>query len=201
MKATLLQLEALETSIEERLNAPAAPCLSCADWFLPAATARDRLDSLASSSPVLSKLAGAVKLSSPGSRGRSLFGEKSLRSGPQRSTSDCGSDGQTDAASSAAPGLSPHSTPRSARKLGGRRDSLGSGGSDGSGGSSLFKVKSPQIWVQLQVDGMLNYLLLNVFHQVPRMKHPNPFYLGTLKKTLTERETEEMYNSTKWVLS
>lgn len=29
------------------------------------------------------------------------------------------------------------------------------------------------------------------------MKHPNPFYLGTLKKTLTERETEEMYNSMK----
>lgn len=29
------------------------------------------------------------------------------------------------------------------------------------------------------------------------MKHPNPFYLGTLKKTLTEREAEEMYNTTK----
>lgn len=35
--------------------------------------------------------------------------------------------------------------------------------------------------------------------QTPRMKHPNPFYLGTLKKTLTERETEEMYNTMKWV--
>lgn len=33
--------------------------------------------------------------------------------------------------------------------------------------------------------------------QIPRMKHPNPFYLGTLKKTLTERETEEMYNTMK----
>lgn len=33
--------------------------------------------------------------------------------------------------------------------------------------------------------------------QVPRMKHPNPFYLGTLKKALTERETEEMYNAMK----
>lgn len=31
------------------------------------------------------------------------------------------------------------------------------------------------------------------------MKHPNPFYLGTLKKTLTERETDEMYNTIKWV--
>ncbi|XP_035531562.1 protein inturned isoform X2 [Morone saxatilis] len=176
VKATLLQLEVLEAGIEERLNAPPAPCLSCADWFLPAATARDRLDSLASSSPVFSKLAGAVKGSSVGSRGRSLFGEKARRSSPQRSLSDSGSEGQMDAGSgsgsSMAPGLSPHSTPDSARKLGGRRDSLGSGGSDGSGGSGgLFKIS--------------------------RMKHPNPFYLGTLKKTLTERETEEMYNTMK----
>ncbi|CAJ1085979.1 protein inturned isoform X2 [Xyrichtys novacula] len=177
VKATLLQLEVLESGIEERLNAPPAPCLSCADWFLPAATARDRLDSLASSSPVFSKLAGAVKSStSSGSRGRSLFGERARRSSPQRSLSDSGSEGQMDAGSgsgsSVAPGLSPHSTPDSVRKLGGRRDSLGSGGSDGSGGSGgLFKI--------------------------PRMKHPNPFHLGTLKKTLTERETEEMYNTMK----
>ncbi|XP_058479567.1 protein inturned isoform X1 [Solea solea] len=176
VKATLLQLEALEAGIEERLNAPPAPCLSCADWFLPAATARDRLDSLASSSPVFSKLAGAVKGPTLGTRGRSLFGEKSRRSSPQRSLSDSGSEGPMDAgsgsSSSMAPGFSPHSTPDSARKLGGRRDSLGSGGSDGSGGSGgLFKI--------------------------PRMKHPNPFYLGTLKKTLTERETEEMYNTMK----
>lgn len=33
------------------------------------------------------------------------------------------------------------------------------------------------------------------------MKHPNPFYLGTLKKTLTERETEEMYNTIKSVIA
>uniref|UniRef100_A0A3Q2Q1N5 Protein inturned n=1 Tax=Fundulus heteroclitus TaxID=8078 RepID=A0A3Q2Q1N5_FUNHE len=176
VKATLLQLEALEAGMEERLNVPSAPCLSCADWFLPASTARDRLDSLASSSPVLSKLAGAIRGSPSGSRGRSLFGEKSRRSSPQRSLSDSGSQGRMDAgsgsASSGAPGLSPHSTPDSARRLGGRRESLGSGGSEGSGGSGgLFKT--------------------------PRMKHPNPFYLGSLKKTLTERETEEMYNTIK----
>ncbi|KAM3857776.1 protein inturned [Diretmus argenteus] len=171
VKATLLQLEALEVGMEERLNAPPTPCLSCADWFLPSNTARDRLDSLASSSPVLSKLAGAVKGSSAGSRGRSLFGERARRSSPQRSLSDSGSEGQADAGSgpSMAPGLSPHSTPDSARKHGGRRDSLGSDGSGG--GGSLFKI--------------------------PRMKHPNPFYLGTLKKILTERETEEMYNTMK----
>ncbi|XP_024143679.1 protein inturned isoform X1 [Oryzias melastigma] len=173
VKATLLQLEVLEAAIEERLNAPPTPCLSCADWFLPAATARERLDSLASSSPVLSKIAGAIKGSSSGVRGRTLFGEKSRKPSPQRNLSDGGTEGQPDGGtgvgSSAPLGLSPRSTPDSGRKLGGRRDSLGSGGSDGSGG--LFKMS--------------------------RLKHPNPFYLGSLKKTLTEKETEEMYNTIK----
>ncbi|XP_068163882.1 protein inturned isoform X2 [Antennarius striatus] len=169
VKATLLQLEVLEAGMEERLNAPPTPCLSCADWFLPAATARERLDNLASSSPILSKLTGTVKGSS--SRGHSLFGERVRRSSPQRSLSDSGGEGQMDAGSGSSwpPGLSPHSTPDSARKLGGRRDSLGSRGSDGSGG--LFKI--------------------------PRMKNPNPFYLGTLKKTLTDKESEEMYYAMK----
>ncbi|KAK2862985.1 hypothetical protein Q5P01_002518 [Channa striata] len=176
VKATLLQLEVLEAGIEARLNAPPAPCLSCADWFLPAATARDRLDSLASSSPVFSKLAEAVKGSSSGSRGRSLFGEKSRRQSPQRSLLDSGSEGQIDTGSGSGSSVvrvfSPQSTPDSAKTLGVRRDSLGSGGPDSGGGSgSLFKI--------------------------PRMKHPNPFYLGSLKKTLTERETEEMYNTMK----
>lgn len=123
VKATLLQLEMLEAGIEERLNAPPAPCLSCADWFLPSATNRD---SLASSSPVFTKLAGAVKGAS-GSRGRGLFGDRARRFSPQRSLSDIGNEGQGDA------GMG--STPESPRKLGGRRDSLGS---DSSGG--LFKV-------------------------------------------------------------
>uniref|UniRef100_A0A8C7XT06 Protein inturned n=1 Tax=Oryzias sinensis TaxID=183150 RepID=A0A8C7XT06_9TELE len=177
VKATLLQLEVLEAAMEERLNAPPAPCLSCADWFLPAATARDRLDSLTSSSPVLSKIAGAIKgSSSSGTRGRTFFGEKSRKPSPHRSLSDSGTEGQADAGSGARskvpPGLSPRSTPDSARKLGGRLDLLGSGGSDGDGGSlGLFKMS--------------------------RLKHPNPFYLGSLKKILTEKETEEMYNTIK----
>lgn len=146
VKATLLQLEVLEAGIEERLSAPPTPCLSCADWFLPAGTTRDRLEGLASSSPILNKLAGAFRGPSTGSRGGSLFGEKSRRSSPQRSLSDSGSEGQTDAGMGfGSPGtsaLSPHSTLDSARKLGGRRDSLGSGGSDGSGASGgLFKVQ------------------------------------------------------------
>lgn len=119
VKATLLQLEVLESGIEERLNAPPAPCLSCADWFLPSAATRD---SLASSSPVFNKLAGAVKGAS-GSRGRGLFGDRSWKLTPQRSLSDSGSEGQGDAGSG--------STPESPRKLGGRRDSLGSDSSRG----------------------------------------------------------------------
>ncbi|CAL9694973.1 unnamed protein product [Knipowitschia caucasica] len=161
VKATLLQLEDVEGGIEQRLTAPAAPCLSCADWFLPASSsARERLDSLASSSPVLSKLVKASSTS--GYRGRSLFGEKSRRQSPQRSLSD--GEGPE-----LARGLSPHSTPESGRRLGARRDSLRSGGSDGGGG--LFKS--------------------------PWMKHPNPFHLGNLKRTLTEKETEDMYSSMK----
>lgn len=42
VKATLLQLEELDLGMEERLAAPPAPCLSCADWFLPSFV-RDRL--------------------------------------------------------------------------------------------------------------------------------------------------------------
>nr|XP_057922614.1 protein inturned isoform X2 [Doryrhamphus excisus] len=132
VKATLRQLETLEEALEERLSAAAVPCLSSANWFLPAATSRIRLDGLAASSPILGKLAN-VKSSSLASRGSSLFGERARKSSPQRSTSECGAEGHSDngAASSAPHGLSPGS----ARTLGGRRDSLGS---DGSG--SLFKV-------------------------------------------------------------
>lgn len=142
VKATLLQLDALEAGMEERLNVPSAPCLSCADWFLPAATTRDRLDSLSSSSPVLSKLAGAIRGSPSAPRGRSLFGEKSRKSSPQRSLSESGSEAWADAGSSGAPALSPHTNPGSGRRLAGRRDSLGSDGSGGSGG--LLKV---QLWL------------------------------------------------------
>nr|XP_015201449.1 PREDICTED: protein inturned isoform X2 [Lepisosteus oculatus] len=169
VKATLLQLEGLDRSIEERLAAPPMPCLSCADWFLP--SGRERLDSI-TSSPVFGKLPGSSKATSPTGR-RVLFGEPALRTrrpSPQRSLSDSGSEGPLDNLSFN-PGPSPHSTPDSTRKLG-RRDSQGSGGSDGSAGSgSLFRIT--------------------------KKKHPNPFYLGTLKKSLNERETEEMYNTLK----
>uniref|UniRef100_A0A672LV62 Protein inturned n=1 Tax=Sinocyclocheilus grahami TaxID=75366 RepID=A0A672LV62_SINGR len=161
VKATLLQLESLDAAIEERLSAPPTPCLSCADWFLPAG-GRDRHDGIGSS-PILNRLTAAIKSPSPGGMGRSLFGEagssslRGRRPSPQRSLSDSGSEGHADGTS----GLSPHATPPPS---GTRRDSLGSGGSDGSLGS------------------------------IPRLKHPNPFYLGSLRKSLTDRETEEMHN-------
>uniref|UniRef100_A0A8C7Q889 Protein inturned n=1 Tax=Oncorhynchus mykiss TaxID=8022 RepID=A0A8C7Q889_ONCMY len=129
VKATLLQLEELDLGMEERLAAPPAPCLSCADWFLPSFV-RDRLFL----PPSLDQGGGKVV-------GRSLFGRGARRPSSKRSQSDSGSEGQSDGGVRRPTGLSPHSTPDSARKLVGQRDSLGSGGSDGSRGSgSIFKV-------------------------------------------------------------
>lgn len=134
VKATLLQLESLESAIEERLSAPPTPCLSCADWFLPS-SGRDRQDVIGSS-PILNRLTAAIKPPSPGTIGRSLFREagsglKGRKPSPQRSVSDSGSEGRSEQGDV---GLRMPSA-------GTRRDSLGSGGSDGSGGSGgLFKV-------------------------------------------------------------
>ncbi|XP_060795369.1 protein inturned isoform X2 [Neoarius graeffei] len=165
VKATLLQLESVESAIEERLSAPSTPCLSCADWFLPS-SGRDRQDVLGSS-PILNRLTAAIKPPSPGTIGRSLFKEagsglKGRKPSPQRSVSDSGSEGRSEQGDF---GLR---TPSAVT----RRDSLGSGGSDGSSGSGgLFKI--------------------------PKLKQPNPFYLGSLKKSLNEREAEEMQNTLK----
>uniref|UniRef100_A0A8B9GRA5 Protein inturned n=1 Tax=Astyanax mexicanus TaxID=7994 RepID=A0A8B9GRA5_ASTMX len=180
VKATLLQLESLDSAIEERLCAPPTPCLSCADWFIPSG-GRDRLDGIGSS-PILNRLTAAIKPPSPSVIGRTLFGEsgsgsggaglKGRRPSPQRSLSDSGSEGRGETSVTFTLAHSPHTTPDAARRMpsgGSRRDSLGSGGSDGSGGSSgLFKM--------------------------PRLKQPNPFYLGSLRKSLTDKETEEMQN-------
>ncbi|XP_062849439.1 protein inturned [Trichomycterus rosablanca] len=165
VKATLMQLESISSAFEERLAAPSIPCLSCADWFLPHA-GRDRQDRIGSS-PILNRLTAAIKPPSPGTIGRSLFGEagsglKGRKPSPQRNASDSGSEGRGEQ------GEAGQRVPLA----GTRRDSLGSGGSDGSGGSGgLFKV--------------------------PRLKQQNPFYLGSLRKSLTNRESEEMQNTLK----
>ncbi|KAK2519259.1 Intu [Columba guinea] len=75
VKATILQLEGIEAGIEERLNSPSIPPLSCADWFLPATC--DKLDS-STASPILSKLQNTSKsVTTPASK-RTLFGDSSL---------------------------------------------------------------------------------------------------------------------------
>ncbi|KAM9143314.1 protein inturned isoform 4-T4 [Pangshura tecta] len=95
VKATILQLEGIDSSIEERLESPAIPCLSCADWFLPAS--RDKLESF-TTPPILSKLQNTSKTATSPTSKRTLFTDSSLRTrkpSPSRSSggSDNGSEG------------------------------------------------------------------------------------------------------------
>ncbi|XP_060707400.1 protein inturned isoform X1 [Hemiscyllium ocellatum] len=167
VKTTLLQLEGLEARIQERLDSPSIACLSCADWFFP--SSRDKFES----SPIISKFQGATKsIQSPTSR-RALFGDSSQRmqkSSPPRNTgvSDIASE-RHGGAGSFSMNFSPYSTSDTVKRLS-RRESQGSGGSEGSG--SIFKSKKKQ-------------------------NFPNPFYLGSMKKSLSESETEEIYSITK----
>ncbi|XP_066404013.1 protein inturned isoform X1 [Molothrus aeneus] len=90
VKATILQLEGIEASIEERLDSPSMPPLACANWFLPAA--RDRLESL-STSPMLSKLqSSSCKAGSTAGSKRSLFGD-TLRTPRSSGAAEQGSEG------------------------------------------------------------------------------------------------------------
>ncbi|NWI85547.1 INTU protein, partial [Pitta sordida] len=75
VKATILQLEGIDASIEERLQSPSIPSLACADWFLPAT--RDKLESL-TTSPILSKIQSTCKPTTTPASKRSLFGDSSL---------------------------------------------------------------------------------------------------------------------------
>ncbi|XP_074849433.1 protein inturned isoform X2 [Carettochelys insculpta] len=158
VKATILHLEGVESSIEERLESPSVPCLSCADWFLPAS--RDKLESF-TAPPILSKLQNKIA-TSPTSK-RTLFSDSSLRTrkpSPSRNSggSDNGSEGPEEGG-----GLNPLATLDQVQKHE-RKESQGSRGSEGSG--SLFKVnKKKQIL-------------------------PNPFHLGNLKKSLSEKDME-----------
>lgn len=75
VKATILQLEGIDASIEERLDAPSVPPLACADWFLSAT--RDKQES-STTSPSLSKLQNTSKLATTPASKRTLFGDSSL---------------------------------------------------------------------------------------------------------------------------
>ncbi|NXP28120.1 INTU protein, partial [Scytalopus superciliaris] len=74
VKGTILQLEGIDASIEERLDSPSIPPLACADWFLPAA--RDKPES-STASPSLSKIQKPSKAAAPVASRRSLFGDSS----------------------------------------------------------------------------------------------------------------------------
>ncbi|XP_038256642.1 protein inturned isoform X1 [Dermochelys coriacea] len=160
IKATILQLEGIDSSIEERLESPSIPCLSCADWFLPAS--RDKLESF-TTPPILSKLQNTSKSATSTTSKRTLFTDSSLRTrkpSPSRSSggSDNGSEGPEEGG-----GLNPLATLDQVRKHE-RKESQGFGGSEGS--SSLFKVTKKK-------------------HTLP-----NPFHLGNLKKNLSEKDME-----------
>ncbi|TFK16139.1 pyroglutamylated RFamide peptide receptor [Platysternon megacephalum] len=160
VKATILQLEGIDSSIEERLESPAIPCLSCADWFLPAS--RDKLESF-TTPPILSKLQNTSKTATSPTSKRRHFTDSSLRTrkpSPSRSSggSDNGSEGPEEGG-----GLNLLATVDQVRKHE-RKESQGFGGSEGSG--SLFKVTKKK-------------------HTLP-----NPFHLGNLKKNLSEKDTE-----------
>ncbi|XP_071411662.1 protein inturned isoform X2 [Pithys albifrons albifrons] len=75
VKATILQLEGIDASIEERLDSPSIPPLACADCFLPAT--RDKLD-ISTTSPILSKIQNPCKPAAALASRRSLFGDSSL---------------------------------------------------------------------------------------------------------------------------
>lgn len=76
VKATILQLEGIDLSIDERLESPAAPLVSCVDWFLP--SSRDKLENLAPL-PLLSKWQNTShSVISPASK-KMLFGDSTLR--------------------------------------------------------------------------------------------------------------------------
>ncbi|XP_056419680.1 protein inturned isoform X1 [Hyla sarda] len=171
LKACLLQLEMLDTSIEERLNASPNPCLSCADWFLP--SARDKFHNVVSS-VMMNKLQTPKKanqsLSKKGLIPDTQTSLKTRRPSPTRSSG--GSDNGSDCLGENT-GVGSHSTPDLTRKFG-RRESQGSGGSEGSGGSGgVLKISKKK------------YTL------------PNPFNLGSLRKNLSERQTEDLYNTVK----
>ncbi|KAL8207022.1 UNVERIFIED_CONTAM: hypothetical protein K2H54_040124 [Gekko kuhli] len=76
VKATILQLEGIDLSIDEILESPSAPLVSSVDWFLP--SSRDKLESLAPL-PLLSKWQNTShSVISPASK-KMLFGDSTLR--------------------------------------------------------------------------------------------------------------------------
>ncbi|NXT73509.1 INTU protein, partial [Zapornia atra] len=161
VKATILQLEGIDASIEERLDSPSIPPLSCADWFLPAAP--DKLETL-TTSPILSKLQNTSKSATTPASKKSLFGDSSFltrKPSPTRSSGgpDRGNEGP----------LEDESNPQSVM------DQSVICCLDSVLPLAVFSVSS----------SMFAFQVTRKKHTLP-----NPFHLGNLKKNLSEKDTE-----------
>ncbi|XP_006876159.1 PREDICTED: protein inturned [Chrysochloris asiatica] len=130
VKATLHQLEEVDSRIDERLACAPRPCLSSADWFLTGS--RDKPESL-TTSPILSRLQGTSKVATFPTCRRSLFDYSLKTHKPSPSRSIGGSDNGCEGGEGV--GLSPNTTPDAIRK---QRESQCSDGSEESG--ALLKV-------------------------------------------------------------
>nr|XP_056711831.1 protein inturned [Euleptes europaea] len=157
VKATILQLEGIDLSIDERLESPSAPLLSCVDWFLP--SSRNKLESLATL-PLLGKWQNTShSVVSPASK-KMLLGDSTLRTrktSPLRGSGGSSNDG--DGPEGGRGNINPYAA-----------QSKSPAGFDRSG--SLFKITKKK----------------NIL--------PGPFNLGSLKKNLSDKETE-LYNAMK----
>ncbi|NWV20743.1 INTU protein, partial [Origma solitaria] len=162
VKATILQLEGIDASIEERLDSPSIPPLACADSFLPAT--RDRLESL-STSPILSKLQSSCKAAATPVGRRSLFGDSSLTTRRQSPTRSSGGAEQGGEGPAEEESTNPQPVGDQVRKKM-QRELM----------SGVFSVTSSICFV----------------FQATRKKHtlPNPFHSGNLKKNPAEKDTE-----------
>ncbi|KAM6220419.1 protein inturned isoform 2-T2 [Rhynchocyon petersi] len=119
VKATLHQLERVDSCIDEWIATASSPCLSCADWFLSGS--RDKPDNV-TTSPILSRLQGTSKVATSPTCRRTLFGEYSLKT---RKPSPSRSSGGSDNEGGEGVGLSLHTTPDVLWK---QRESQGSDG-------------------------------------------------------------------------
>uniref|UniRef100_A0A8C6GRQ0 Protein inturned n=1 Tax=Mus spicilegus TaxID=10103 RepID=A0A8C6GRQ0_MUSSI len=118
VRATLHQLEGVDSRIEEQLATSPGPCLSCADWFL--ATPRERADSL-TTSPILSRLQGPSKTAASPTCRRTFFSDYSFKARKPSPSRIGGGREPTEGEERA--GLSPHATPDAVRQ---QRESEGS---------------------------------------------------------------------------
>lgn len=126
VKATILQLDGIDLSIDERLEMPSAPLLSCVDWFLPSSS-RDKLESMANWPRLNKQQNTSNTVTSPSSK-KMLFGESTLRMHkPSPLKSRGGSDSGTDGPEGRSGNFNPYLS-----------QSKGPGGFDRS--NSLFKV-------------------------------------------------------------